>query len=79
MDRVADGFGNSELSELDAKPRGVFQAGRAVQHEVVVAFRLDFTDRTAVILCLLEAFESELCGQLVVVVIPHQLSLAAPD
>ena len=46
---------------------------------MVVGFGLEVADWTCVIFCETEAFEAGLCGELVMVVIPHQLPIAAPN
>ena len=46
---------------------------------VVCLWDLAGADGALVVVGAVEAFEAELCWELVVVVIPHQLAFAAPD
>ena len=79
MDGVADGSGALELGELDAEPDSIFEAGWAVSHHMFICLRLEVAYWVYVIICEMAAFESGLCGELVMVEIPHHLPIAAPN
>lgn len=80
MDGVADRFGALEFGELDSEPGLDVLTCWAEKHEVVVClWDLAGADGALVVVGAVEAVEAELCWELIVVEIPHQLAFAAPN
>ena len=68
----------SELGELDSQPGLDVVPSWAEEHKVVIALCALVADWALVVVGSVEANEAELCWELVVVVIPHQLTFGAP-